>query len=274
MKFKIAVVQFEIKQYSPDENLKKAEYFIKKASFSKAKIIVFPEDFVTGPIEKNLEFADSEKKYCKFFQNLAKRYKIDIVPGSIIEKDKRGFYNTAYYIDSNGKIKSRYRKINLWHTEKHNLNPGNEVSVFNTNFGKIGLIICWDLIFPEIFRKMAKKGVNMVICPSYWTFEDASVGLKYDKNSDAKLVDALCVGRAFENEIIMVYCNPAGNIILPKFKGKLLGHSQIAVPFMGAIKKLEHNKEEMFVQEVDTAILKDAEKAYKIRRDLKSRVLY
>ncbi len=274
MKFKIAVVQFEIKQFSPEENLKKAEEFVKKASFSKAKIIVFPEDFVTGPIAGRLEFADSENKYRKFFQNLAKKYKIDIVPGSIIEKDKLGFYNTTYYIDSSGKIKSRYRKINLWHPEKHYLNPGNEVSVFNTKFGKIGLIICWDLIFPEVFRKMAKKGVNIVICPSYWTFEDASVGLKYDKNSDAKLVDALCAGRAFENEIIMVYCNPAGNLILPKFKGKLLGHSQIAVPFMGAIKKLEHNKEEMFVQEVDTAILKDAEKAYKIRNDLKSRVLY
>jgi predicted amidohydrolase len=274
MKFKIAVVQFEIKQFSPDKNLKKAEEFVKKASFSKAEIIVFPEDFVTGPIDGKLEFADSENKYRKFFQNLAKKYKIDIVPGSIIEKDKLGFYNTTYYIDSSGKIKSKYRKINLWHTERRYLNPGNEVSVFNTKFGKIGLIICWDLIFPEIFRKMAKKGVDIVICPSYWTFEDASVGLKYDKNSEAKLIDALCVGRAFENEIIMVYCNAAGNLILPKFKGKLLGHSQIAVPFMGAIKKLEHNKEEMFVQEIDTTILKDAEKAYKIRNDLKGRILY
>jgi len=128
-------------------------------------------------------------------------------------------------------------------------------------------------MFPEIFRKMVRLGVNILICPSYWTFEDASVGLKYDKNSDAKLVDALCIGRAFENEIIIVYCNPAGNLILPKLRGKLLGHSQIAVPFMGAIKKLEHNREEMFIQEVDTAILKDAEKAYKIRNDLKKRIL-
>ncbi len=275
MKFKIAVVQFEIKQYSPEENLKKAGEFVKKASLSKAKIIVFPEDFITGPIGLRLEeFADSKNQYCKFFQNLAKKYKIDIVPGSIIEKDKLGFYNTAYYIGSNGKIKSRYRKINLWHPEKYYLNPGNKICVFNTKYGKIGLIICWDLIFPEVFRKMAKKGANIIICPSYWTFKDASVGLKYDKNSDAKLVDSMCVGRAFENEIIMVYCNAAGNLILPKFKGKLLGHSQITVPFRGAIKKLEHNNEEMFIQEVDTAILRDAEKAYKIRKDLKNRILY
>jgi predicted amidohydrolase len=274
MKVKIAVVQFEIKQYSPEENLKKGEEFVKKASFSKANIIVFPEDFITGPIGLKLEeFADAKQKYCKFFQNLAKKYKIDIVPGSIIEKQKLGFYNTTYYIDSNGKIKSTYRKINLWHPEKYYLNRGNETCVFNTKYGKIGLIICWDLIFPEVFRSMARKGVNIVICPSYWTFEDASVGMKYNKNSDAYLVDSLCVGRAFENEIIMVYCNAAGKLILPKFEGKLLGHSQIAAPFRGAIKKLEHNREEMFVQEIDTAILKDAEKAYKIRNDLKSRIL-
>ena len=271
-KFKIAVVQFSIKQFSPEENLKKAEAFVKKASFSKAQIIVFPEDFVTGPIVGKIEFADSENTYRKFFQNLAKTYNIDIVPGSIIEKDRLGFHNTAYYIDANGRIKSRYRKINLWHPEKRYLKPGNKISVFDTKYGKVGLCICWDLIFPEIFIAMAKKGVHIVIGPSYWTFEDASVGLKYDKNAEEKLVDALCVGRAFENEIIMVYCNAAGNLILPKFRGTLLGHSQIAVPFKGAIRKLAHNREEMFIQEVDTAILNDAEKAYGIRGDLKSRV--
>ena len=273
MKIKIAVVQFEIAQYQPEKNLARAKEFSKKAS-GKADIIVFPEDFVTGPIAGRLEFADFEHKYRKFFQNLARKYKIDIVPGSIIEKDKLGFYNTAYYITSSGKIKSRYRKINLWHPEKKYLNPGNEISVFNTKYGKVGLIICWDLMFQEVFRKMAKKGANIIFCPSYWTFEDASIGLKYDKNSEANLVDSLCIGRAFENEIILVYCNAAGSLILPKFKGKLFGHSQITVPFKGAVKKLRHNKEEMFIQEVNTSILKDAEKAYKIRRNLKNRILY
>src|SRR3989344_2913835 len=246
MKIKIAVVQFDIRQFSPEENLKRAEVFISKAALAKAHIIVFPEDFLTGPIERRRELADGNNTYRKQFQNLARQYKIDIVPGSFIELDHKGLHNTTYYIDATGKVKARYRKVNLWLSERKYITPGNEVSVFNTQFGKIGLIICCDLIFPEIFRKMANKGVNIVICPSYWTFE---------------------------NEIIMVYCNSAGNLILPKFKGKLLGHSQIAVPFMGAIKKLEHNNEEMFVQEVDTAILKDAEKAYKIRKDLKTRVL-
>jgi predicted amidohydrolase len=273
MKFKIAVVQFEIKQFSPEENLKKAEEFIRKASFSKANVIVFPEDFITGPIVGINEFADNENKYRKYFQQLAKKYKIDIVPGSIIEEEKSKLYNTTYYIDSSGKVKARYRKINLWLPERKYLTPGNEICVFNTKYGKIGLIICWDLIFPEIFRKMVMRGVNIVICPSYWLYEDAGKGIKFDINSEVKLVDSICIARAFENEIILVYCNAAGKFLYEKIEGTLIGHSQITVPFIGAINKLEHNKEEMFMQEIDTSILKIAEQSYKIRSDLKNRIL-
>jgi predicted amidohydrolase len=274
MKFKIAVVQFEINQFSPEKNLKKAEEFIKKASSSKARIIVFPEAFITGSSKETKESINSEDKYIKHFQHLAKKYKIDIVPGSIIGQDKSGLHNMTYYIDSNGKIKSKYKKVNLWHPEKKRFIPGHKVSVVNTKFGKIGLIICWDLAFPEIFRKMEKKGVNIVICPSFWCYGDAGKGLKYDANSETKFVDSLCVDRAFEEEIIVVYCNAAGKLELPNIQDTLIGHSQITVPFIGTVKKLEHNREEMFIQEVDTAILKDAEKVYQIRNDLKHKVLY
>jgi predicted amidohydrolase len=271
MKFKIAVVQFEVKQFSPEENLKKAEEFIKEAASSKAKIIVFPEDFIAGPIEERRELADSENNYRKYFQQLARKYKIDIVPGSIIEEEKSKLYNTTYYIDANGKVKARYRKINLWIPERKYLTPGNEISVFNTKYGKVGLIICWDLAFPEIFRKMAMRGVNIVVCPSFWSYPEKSLVFP-DINSEMEVVDSLCAARAFENEIILVYSNAAGKAKVGRRKLTLIGHSQITAP-SGAIKKLEHNKEEMFIQEVDTAILKDAERECKIRKDLKNRVL-
>ena len=119
---------------------------------------------------------------------------------------------------------------------------------------------------------MVRRGANIVICPSYWCVKDAGIGIKHDSNAEIKSVDSLCTARAFENEIILVYCNAAGKLKLDKFEDDLIGHSQIAVPFKGCIKKLEHNKEEMFIQEIDTAILNDAERAYRIRKDLKSRV--
>ncbi|UCF80380.1 MAG: carbon-nitrogen hydrolase family protein [Acidobacteriota bacterium] len=271
MKLKIAVVQFRIRNYRPEENLKRAEKFVERAKKSRANIVVFPEDFVTGPIEKRTMLADPKHEYRKFFQRLARRHKIDVVPGSVIEKDSSKLHNTAYYIASGGKVLSRYRKVNLWHPERKSFTPGRKVSVFGTRYGKVGLVICWDLIFPEIFRKMAARGVEIVICPSYWLAGDAGVGLRHNPDAEVESVDSLCVGRAFENEIILVFCNAAGRPRTGKRTERLIGHSQIAVPFKGAVKRLPHNREAMFVQEVDTAILKDAERAYKIREDLKKR---
>ena len=80
MQVKIAVVQFAIHQFAPRKNLKKAEQFIIEAASQQAQIIVFPEDFVTGPLSGNNAFADYEGQYVKHFQKLALQYSIDIVP--------------------------------------------------------------------------------------------------------------------------------------------------------------------------------------------------
>jgi predicted amidohydrolase len=269
MKLKIAVVQFEISQYSPTENLKKAEKFIIEASNKEAQVIVFPEDFVTGPIAGEKNYVDFEEKYKKLFQKWAKQYSIDIVTGSFIEGQKDKWFNTSYYINAQGKIKAQYKKINLWHPERRYLAAGNQVVTFQTKYGKAGLIICWDLMFPEVFRAMVKKGVKIVYCPSYWTAEDAGVGLKYNNNSEIELVNSLSVARAFENEIVFVYANAAGKYDIKGHKGALIGQSQITVPFKGVLKRLSNNKEEMFIQEIDMDIINDAERAYKIRKDLK-----
>ena len=123
-------------------------------------------------------------------------------------------------------------------------------------------------MFPEVFRAMVRQDVDIVICPSYWCFEDAGEGIKHDANAEIKLVNALCVTRAFENEVVLVYANAAN---YEGIEEHLIGRSQITVPFKGALKLLDHNQEAMILQEVDTAILQDAEKSYEIRKDLKAR---
>src|SRR3989338_8102206 len=270
MKFKVAVVQFKIELFSPDINLARAEKFIQKAMSLDCQVIIFPEDFVTGPVRGKIELVDFKGKYKKYFQNLARKHKIDIVTGSLIEGHKTGYFNTTYYIDAKGKIRARYRKINLWLTERKYLTPGNEISVFNTKYGKVGLLICWDLIFSEVLRAMVKRGVRIVYCPSFWMLNDASIGRKYNDNAEKEFINSVTVSRAFENEIILVLCNAAGSYKLGGNGLTLAGQSQVTVPFAGVLKKLNHNKEEMFVQEIDTNILKDAERAYKIRHDLKN----
>src|SRR5436309_14706795 len=132
MQLNIAVVQFAIKQFTPAENLARAEQFIAQAVSQQAQLIVFPEDFITGPLSGNKAFADYERRYVQYFQGLAVRYSIDIVPGTIIEGDKVGLYNTTYYIDKHGDILSQFRKVNLWLPERSYITPGKAIPVCET----------------------------------------------------------------------------------------------------------------------------------------------
>ncbi len=260
----IAVVQFAITPLASEANLERAEHFIQKAVAQQADLIVFPEDFLLGPLTTHTELADFSGYYVKYFQRLAQKYAIDIVPGTIIEGEESGLYNTAYYIDRSGEILGRYRKVNLWLPERSYIEPGEHAIVCATRFGKIGLAICWDLAFPELFRALLLEGAQLVLCPSYWCFEDAGIGVRHNPESEVLFVDALCTVRAFEQEIILVYANAAGKV----GADTLIGHSQITVPFRGPLQLCTHANEAMFVQTVDTAILTDAETAYEIRQDL------
>ncbi|HEY6542764.1 MAG TPA: carbon-nitrogen hydrolase family protein [Ktedonobacteraceae bacterium] len=273
MQLKVAVVQFEISQFAPQENLEKAEQFIQQAVAQEADLIVFPEDFIAGPLEGRVDLADFDQRYVKHFQQLAAQYGIDIVPGSIIEGDENGLYNTAYYIDRHGDILGQYRKVNLWLPERSYITPGTSTSIFETHFGKVGLIICWDLMFPEIFRAMVSEGVEMVICPSYWCLEDAGKGQKLNQYSEVMLVNALCLARAFENELVLIYANAAGKQIFEQSTSTLIGQSQITVPFKGPLDIAMDNIETMLVEEVDLDVLAVAEEAYEIRSDLRKGVI-
>jgi predicted amidohydrolase len=264
---RIAVVQFAIDQLNPQRNVARAEQYIAEASKSH-DLIVFPEDFILGPLKGRSEYADYEGQYITIFQKFASKYHIDIVPGSIIEGDAKGLFNTTCYIDCNGEIRGKYRKVNLWLPERSYITPGSNISVFDTRFGRVGLIICWDLMFPEVFRAMLKEKVEIVICPSYWCYEDAGKGMLHDPDSEVTLVNALCITRAFENEIVLVYANAAGRFISNDNTETLIGQSQVTVPFKGVLQSLSHNREAMFSQEIDTSILNDAEEAYEIKEDL------
>ncbi|HLX55548.1 MAG TPA: carbon-nitrogen hydrolase family protein [Ktedonobacteraceae bacterium] len=265
MKFNVAVVQFEISQFVPQENLAKAEQFIQQAVARAADLVVFPEDFIFGPLDRRVDLADFDQQYVKHFQQLASQYNIDIVPGSIIEGDENGLYNTTYYIDHSGDILGSYRKVNLWLPERSYITPGRDSAVFETRFGKVGLIICWDLMFPEVFRAMVHESVEIVICPSYWCLEDAGKGQQLNQHSEVMLVNSLCIARAFEHEIVLIYANAAGKLVSEESTSTLIGQSQITVPFKGPLDIIMHNFEDMFVQEVDTAVLAIAEEAYEIR---------
>jgi predicted amidohydrolase len=229
MTLKIATVQFSIKPNDPDYNMMRMETFIQKAAKEQCGLIIFPEDSVTGPLEGQVGHAYRSLEFFTFFQKLAFSYSIDIVPGSWALPENGLLYNTAYYFNSNGTLAGEYRKISLWDTEKAIITPGIYNDVFPTRFGLTGLGICWDMAFPELFKEMGNKGARLIIVPAYWSHTKLGQPSPENKIIDKALVHSLCVARAIENNITLVFCNAAGEYKNDYVHSVLLGHSKVTI---------------------------------------------
>lgn len=183
-----------------------------------------------------------------------------------------GCLNTAYFISHTGEILGSYQKKNLWGpTERAHLSSSGRQphTVIDTPIGKIGLLICWDLAFPEAFRELISQGAEIIILPTFWTLSDASdAGLRHNPSSEAVFLDTMTTARAFENTCAVVMANCAGKPAKPGKMPVYLGHSQICLPFVGPVAKLNGIGEGMIVADIDMTILEDAEANYQIRKDI------
>lgn len=263
MPFRVAVVQFQIAHLDREKNLQRIEEFVRRASEEGVGVVVFPEDCLTGSIFGDLSRLDMTGTARSAFQSLAKKYAIDIVTGSAMEGTAEGNFNTSYYISAKGDVLGTYRKNHLYASERSFLLPGVDVAAFDTDFGKAGIVICWDLLFPEIFQRMKDQGVEIIYCPSYWYREIAESLAQLNPRSEEEQVDALCLVRALETNCAVVYANAAG--VQHYANGtcdSLIGHSQVVLPVVGPLRRLTHHDEEMFIQEIDLSPLTRSQKIY------------
>lgn len=186
--------------------------------------------------------------------------------------------NMAHFIAAGtGALAGSYQKKNLWHPERPHLSPGRHEphAAFDTPLVlgdgvtpvRAGMLVCWDLAFPEAFRALIADGAQLVIIPSFWLVTDLDeVGLALNPDSEKVFLDAAVVSRAFENTACVVFCN----------KG---GCSQVAMPIQGKLKVLtEGDSRELGLDEdgvsyveVDLDVLRIAEENYKVREDIKGK---
>ena len=258
MKIRIALVQYRINDKKPKENILIIEDYVRKAT-GKADIIIFPEYSISGglPIEEGI---DTNGDYLKEFIRMASKYNIDIIPGTIIEESE-GLRNTAYYISSKGVVLGRYEKKNLWKTEKEKIIPGNNIVVFQTDYGIVGMSICWDLMDSTIYHNMALQGARIVYCPSLW-YKGTMMNI-HSNNMDAQKmhVNSLCQARAVENGIIIAYSNGVGRARIGESHDYCIGQSQITMPVLGRIAYMDGD-EGMIISDIDTTIIDEARNAY------------
>lgn len=167
--------------------------------------------------------------YLSKYRALAKELKMSIVPGTIVELhcDEEGsalegdeagsgnadadeaptsgerLLNVAYFIGPDGEILGRYVKKNLWGSiERLHLTSSTRDPhpVFDTPLGKVGMLVCWDLAFPEAFREMIAQGAKIFVIPTFWTLGDCSKeGLARNPNAEGLFLDSVLTSRCFEN---------------------------------------------------------------------------
>jgi predicted amidohydrolase len=176
---KVAVVQFKAST-NKDENLQKIISYVRKASSKNATLCAFPEFmmFYTKSSQTAKELADLSEtingNFISIISKAAKENHIQVV-GSFYEKSKKNnrVYDTSFVINHLGKVISTYRKIHLYDAlgfkESDKMIPGSKISKpVSTSLGKIGMMICYDLRFPEMSRALALAGSEVLIAPSAW----------------------------------------------------------------------------------------------------------
>lgn len=281
----------------PETNFKVAAGHIADAAKEGASLAVLPEYHLSGWVPHDKQFAKiastTYQTYIPKYQELAKKHKINIVPGTIVTADgskqngnsepetpsEPDLLNISPFISYNGEILGSYTKANLWHPERPHLTSGPQSqaslesgherpelhSVIETPLGLVGILICWDLGFPEAFRSLILQGAKIIIIPTFWTaFDMSEEGLAYNKNAEALFLKSTLVTRAFENTACIIFCNAGG----PKEEG-YLGLSSVSMPIVGQLPNSFEDAEPGFrVIETDMKLLDIAEANYKIREDL------
>lgn len=182
----------QIKVSDPETNTNKIISYLKKASRGKADLVLFPETCVyVKPKENPKQFP----RYLTQIQNARKENKIRCIFTSYIIRGKKK-YNTAFLINRDGEIVYTYDKKHLWGNEKKYVTAGNKNSVIDTEFGKIGIVICFDNAFPEEIKNLSKKWAWVVFCP---VFE-----VEWDDNVIPKATPII---RAYENSCYFIVCD-------------------------------------------------------------------
>ncbi len=225
MKVKVAAVQMRVVKETGN-NLERMLHFIDKAGRRKCDFVCFPENSLVSTLDGII----SLENHLIAIRERCRKNSIWCI-FSTYEKEKGKIWNIAYVIDKKGKIRYRYKKVNLWKSEAEYVSRGLKNKVVDTEFGKIGVIICYDYLFPEFVNKLGKSGAKIIFCPSYMV--DYKRGINIVRNTP--------LIRAFENKSYFVHCDA--------FTRKTASISMICDPYR-VLRKIER-KEGLIVATLD-----------------------
>lgn len=217
---RIASVQLEAGPNAED-NVANAEERIRDAADSGADLVVLPEIWNLGYFAFDNYAAGAEPidgPTMSHLQSLADELDLHLHTGSIVEEDGDDFYNTSGLISPEGELLDTYRKIHTYgygSREQELLTPGERVVTIDTEFGTVGLVTCYDLRFPELFRALVDQGADLFLVTSAWPIPRLEHWLMLNRI------------RAVENQVFLA----SSNLVGQNQGVELAGHSLVVDPW-------------------------------------------
>lgn len=242
-------------------NLDKVQRFIEENTWFKPDLIILPEVFNSGVDHRCLQkLAEKipEGETTEFFSKLAKKYETNIVAGSFIEKceaETTEYKNTSLVFDRKGEIIGKYQKIHMFNyygsNESDYVSSGDKAVVVQTDIGKIGLSICYDLRFPELYRALTYAGAEIITCVAAWPYPRLDHWVTLNK------------ARAIENTAYIVAVNQCGRV---NPKRQNVGMSMLVNPW-GDIVASAGGDEGVFLGEIDFDYLRKIREEFPVLDD-------
>jgi predicted amidohydrolase len=227
---RIASLQYFMRPVkSFDEFALQVESLVETAHDYRVRVLVFPEYFTIqlltlGMVKKNIaeqvkDLASQEERIVNFMSELAKKYKIIIVAGSTpaLNDDRTKLLNKCYVFGADGSFSSQ-SKLHMTRFEKEEwfVSPGSRLKIFETDFGKFAVNICYDVEFPEIARTAARLGAHFLVVPSCTDDRQGYLRVRYCAQA-----------RAIENQMYVIHSPLVGS--LPMVPAVSLNYGQAAI---------------------------------------------
>lgn len=265
MKLRVSAVQYHLHTIqSFEEFAHQVEHYVKAAEELGAEFVMFPEFFTTqlmsignhqGQALTIQDLPDFTEQYRSLFMSLAIKMNIHIIAGTHVIRREGRLYNVAHLFYPDGRI-GEQAKLHMTPTElqEWDMTPGESLQIFETTKGKVALLTCYDIEFPEIVRMAKAKGADVIFCPSCTDDRHGFHRVRYTSHA-----------RAIENQVYVVNSGTVGSLPTVDFMRANFGQAAIItpndVPFppKGLMAEGEINQDMIVTADLDLELL------YKVR---------
>ena len=268
---RVACVQWKMRNFSSVEDfLQQVENYVRSLASYNCDVVLFPEFFnvpLTGltpqlePLAALRELALHTPMLLEKFAAMAVKYHINIVAGSLPVLEKKLLFNVAYLCHRDGRLDAQY-KLHPTPGEKRDwdIRGGNKLKAFDTDFGKVGMLICYDVEFPELPRLLCEQHIQILLVP-FWT----------DTKNGYLRVRHCAQARAIENECYVALAGSTGsvpeleNVDVQYAQSVIFSPSDFGFPHDAIINEATANIETTLIADLDLTKLQKVKESGAVR---------